>query len=96
MKMTANIDALRKLGIDIQQEADSYNGEVNKVYAAVDNLGTHWKGADNQSYVNKVNEYKEAITALGKLVNNYGIFLVDTAKNIERIQSEIAESAGRL
>ncbi len=95
-KTVANIDNLRKLGQNIQQDGGAYQTEVKKIYTTIDNLGTQWKGADNQAYINKVNEHKQVISDLGVLIDNYGRFLIETANNIQRIQDDIASSAGRL
>lgn len=96
MNISADTSALRTLGNEVLENAGEYKSEVDAIYREVDNLGASWEGADNQEYVNKVNEYKEAIEALGKAVGNYGQFLVDTAANLERVQEEIRNSAGRL
>lgn len=96
MNISADTSALRKLGNEVLANAGEYQSEVNTIYREVENLGANWQGADNQEYVNKVNEYKEAIEALGKAIGNYGQFLVDTAANIERVQEEVRNSAGRL
>ena len=92
MNISADTSALRTLGNEVLANAGEYQSEVNTIYREVENLGANWQGADNQEYVNKVNEYKEAIEAIG----NYGQFLVDTAANIERVQEEVRSSAGRL
>lgn len=96
MSMHANPEALRNLGQNILSDASSYKAEVDKIYATVDNLSTSWKGPDNQEFVNKVNEYKDVIGDLGKMINNYGQFLVDTGNNIERITNEIKSSASNI
>ena len=96
MNITADTSALRTLGNQVLENAGEYKSEVTKVYTNVDNLSSSWQGIDNQEYVNKVNEYKETIEALGKAVANYGQFLVDTATNIEKVQAEIRDAAGRI
>ena len=79
MNIQADTSSLRTLGNQVLENASEYQNEVSKVYESVDNLSASWQGADNQEYVNKVNEYKESIEALGKAIGNYGQFLVDTA-----------------
>ena len=96
MNIQADTSSLRTLGNQVLENASEYQNEVLKVYVSVDNLSASWQGADNQEYVNKVNEYKESIEALGKAIGNYGQFLVDTATNIERVQDEIRSSASRI
>lgn len=94
--ITANPEAVRTLGGNVKEQATLYKNEVNKIYAAVDELKTGWQGTDNQSYVNKVNEYRETITNLGNAIEDYGTFLTATANELQRTQDEIASAAGRL
>ena len=94
--ISANMDAIRTLGTNVQGYASEYIGEVNKIYGYVEELKNGWQGADNQSYVQKVNEYKETITNLGKVIEDYGNFLVDTANHMQSVQDEISAAAGRL
>lgn len=96
MNIAANMEAINKLGSEVQNEGSAYLTETKKIYATIDDLRTKWEGADNTAYISKINENKPTIEALGKVINNYGIFLVDTAKNMKRIQDEIAKQAGKL
>lgn len=96
MNISADTSALRTLGTQVLDNSREYQAEINKVYTNIDNLSANWQGADNQEYINKVNEYREAIEALGKAIGNYGQFLTDTATNIERVQDEIRSSASDL
>lgn len=66
------------------------------IQANIENLRNAWSGQDNQAYINKVNEYKADIEKLGKVIDSYGLFLVETARNLENIQNEIASQAGKL
>lgn len=96
MNISADTSALRVLGNQVLDNSKDYKTEVDKIYATVDNLSASWQGADNQEYINKVNEYKETIHALGQAIGNYGQFLVDTATNIERVQDDIRSSASNI
>ena len=94
--ITANPETVRSLGSNVTEQATLYKNEVNTIYNAIEELRTGWQGADNQSYVNKVNEYKETITNLGNAIEDYGTFLTATANELQRTQDEIASAAGRL
>lgn len=96
MSIHANPESLRKLGNNVLDNAREYDSEVNKIYATVENLRNSWQGSDNQEYVNKVNEYRELIEALGKAIGNYGQFMVDTANNIERVTDDIRAGASNI
>ncbi len=96
MSIHANPESLRKLGNNVLDNAREYDSEVNKIYATVENLRNSWQGSDNQEYVNKVNEYRELIEALGKAIGNYGQFMIDTANNIERVTDDIRAGAANI
>lgn len=96
MNISANPDAIRRLGGEVKSKGDEYIQEVNRIYQAVEDLKNGWQGSDNQSYVNKVNEYKEAITNLGMILEDYGNFLVNTANKLQGVQNDISQAARRL
>lgn len=96
MNIQANIENLSICGKEVQSLAQDYQNEVTKIYSNIENLRNAWSGQDNQAYINKVNEYKADIEKLGKVIDSYGLFLVETARNLENIQNEIASQAGKL
>ena len=96
MNFSADADALIKMGTSIEVDADNYDAEIKKIYAAIDNLGTVWKGDDNQAYVSRANEYRPAIGDLGKALRNQGRFLSDTGKAIKGIKQEIQNNASNM
>lgn len=96
MNIQANTENLSTRGKEVQSLARDYQNEVTKIYSNIENLRNAWSGQDNQAYINKVNEYKADIEKLGKVIDSYGLFLVETARNLENIQNEIASQAGKL
>ena len=96
MNIQTNIENLSIRGKEVQSLAQDYQNEVIKIYSNIENLRNAWSGQDNQAYINKVNEYKADIENLGKVIDRYGLFLVETARNLENIQNEIASQAGKL
>ena len=96
MNIQDNTENLSTRGKEVQSLAQDYQNEVSKIYSNIENLRNAWSGQDNQAYINKVNEYKADIENLGKVIDRYGLFLVETARNLENIQNEIASQAGKL
>lgn len=88
-----NVDELRKLGLNVQEEANTYAGDVTKIYNVVDSLGASWKGPDNLAYVDKANSYKEGVINLGKAIESYGTALTTVANESERLMRDLAEAA---
>ena len=96
MVLKASPEEIRTAGRNLVASAETYLGSVKALYETVDNLQANWKGSDNQKFANTVNGYKENITALGQVIGNYGVFLQETATNLEKLQAEIAQQASNL
>ena len=96
MNISADMQGIRSLGQNVQGKAAEYANEVTKIYNAVEELKNGWQGADNQSYVAKVNEYKEPIENIGKIIEDYGTFLIQTSETLQRLQDDISSAASRL
>ena len=94
--LQANYGELVQEAKEINQAANDYVNAVNDLYKIVDDLQSVWQGADNLNFVNTVNGYKTNITDLGKVVNNYAIFLDKTVETLSNTQQGISDAAGRL
>ena len=93
--LQANYGELDQEAKQLNQAANDYIKAVNDLYKIVD-LQSAWEGADNLNFVNTVNGYKTDITDLGKIVNNYAIFLDKSVEVISNTQQDISDAAGRL
>ena len=96
MVLKATPEEIRTAGKNLVGNAESYLGSVKSLYETVDNLQANWKGSDNQQFATTVNGYKENIMALGQVIDNYGVFLQETANSLEKLQAEIAQQASNL
>jgi len=96
MNISTDLEQLKKLGENVKSDAADYASEVRKMYMAVEELANKWKGADNQAYIQQVSSYKADIENLGKVVDNFGTFLIETAANLTRVQNEIKSAAANL
>lgn len=94
--LRANMGEITAMGNNVAQQAEAYLNNVNKIYSVVDSLAQKWEGADNQQYIQKVNEYKPDMENLGKVIDGYGQFLKSTASTLSQVQSDIASAASRL
>ena len=94
--LQANYGELVQQAKEINQSANDYISAVNDLYKIVDDLQSVWQGVDNLNFINTVNGYKKDITDLGKIVNNYAIFLDKTVETLSNTQQGISDAAGRL
>lgn len=91
-----NPERLRDLGMKIKANAEEYSKELTTIYNNVDALSSVWQGEDSQAYINKVNEYKDVLIALGKAIENHGNFLVNTSTSAESMKSELKAMANNM
>lgn len=96
MNLQANLGQMNYDAKEINDAAIEYNNAVTELYKIVDNLTTSWQGTDNVAFANKINSYKAEILTLGKVVNNYAIFLNESSGSLSDLQSDITSAAGRL
>lgn len=94
--LSANPEGIAASGKKVTMSGAAYADATKNLFAEVDSLRLNWDGADNQEFVNTVYGYKENIDALGKVIDNYGIFLQETGGSLAKLQSDIAQQAGRL
>lgn len=87
---------LATAGRTICEHARSYKDSVKNIYEVVNNLQEIWQGADNQAFANQVNSYRGNIDALGSSIDNYGVFLQETAFKLQELQANNASGASRL
>ena len=91
-----NIEGTKSLGNEMINQAESYNSEITKLYNNIEELKSGWTGEDNQSYVAQVESYRETLTSLGEIINQYGTFLIKAAASFEKTRSDIASAAKNL
>ena len=96
MRLKASPEEIRTAGKKLVSNAETYLAAVKRIYSTVDELKTHWQGADNQQFAATVYSYKENIDALGRVIGNYGVFLQETGNSLEKLQADIAQQARNL
>ena len=93
--ISADYQGMENVARNISNSASEYITNIEEVYRIISNLESNWKGVDNIAYVNKANEYKKDLEALGEAINNYGMFLSQAAQVTSRTQEDIRAGAGR-
>jgi len=93
--ISAEYGGMQTIAKNISNLANDYISNINGVYKIISDLENNWKGVDNVAYVNKANEYREDLMALGEAINNYGMFLDQAAVTTSTTQEDIAANARR-
>lgn len=94
--INANMSEMMTTGGKVIQSGDDFKAQTERLYQAVDNLEAKWQGTDNKAYITKVNEYKDDMLNLAKVIVNYGEFIRATAKTYMDVADDIASAASKL
>lgn len=96
MNLSVNMETVRALGKTVGDQAAEYNNEIANVYSVIDDVKNAWQGSDSASYTSQVEGYRASMEALGKVVEQYGQFLLNTADTYQKLQDDITANAGKL
>ncbi len=96
MDLSVNMETVKQLGLNVQEQASEYNSEIANIYSIVDDVKNNWQGADSIKYTSQVEGYKENMEALGKVIEQYGQFLLNAAQTYTQLQDDIASNASKL
>ncbi len=87
-----NFQNLRNLGGEVKKKSADYSAEIKKIYDIIDKLSANWAGEDYKALADKVLEYKSTMETLGRVIDNYGLFLNSAADKIEGVQQNLKNS----
>ncbi len=98
MAMNFNVtpEELNQASVSLEQVSRDFLSEVKSMYSTLEDLRTKWEGAGSSSYYGTIENYRNDIEALGKLIMQYSEFLNKAAVTYNDTDSTIAQSAGRL
>lgn len=96
MNLSVNMETVKQMGLNVQSEAGEYNKEIASIYAIIDDIKNNWQGADSVKYTSQVESYRGSMESLGKVIEQYGQFLLNAAKTYTQLQDDITSNAGKL
>lgn len=96
MDLSVNMETVKQMGLNVEEQSSLYNQEVASIYSEIDDLKNNWQGVDSDKYTEQVYSYKETIENLGRVIEQYGTFLLNTADTYTKLQEDITSNAGRL
>lgn len=96
MNLTVDTELLKEFGNTINGYGASYLDQVDSLYQTVNALNESWKGTDSDAYVDKIVGYKTDIENLGKAIEDYGKFLIESANGISELRSQIQTESSKL
>ena len=96
MNLSVNMETVRQLGKTVGDQAAEYNTEIANIYSVIDDVKSAWQGTDSTTYTSQVEGYRASMEALGKVIEQYGQFLLNTADTYQKLQDDIMSNAGKL
>ncbi len=91
MAMTSlNIDyeATRITGKNVQSKAGDFNTLLGEIQNLNESLKNVWKGADAQSYTQKITEQAEIMKKLQATIQEVGVYLVNVGNAYEKAMND--------
>lgn len=76
MNITIKEEEIKKLGANLCNYVDEFNGEIKKFSSLIDSINTAWSGNDATKYINTMKEkYVPQMEELQKILQQYGDYL---------------------
>lgn len=76
MDLNINYQETRNTGNQVKSQADQFGSLLGEIQSANDELKNCWKGADAQSYTQKIDEQAQVMKKLQATIDEIGVFLV--------------------
>ncbi len=96
MMIQAEYQAINDAANAMKGASEEYLYCVKELYNIVNDTKSVWEGTDNERFVDKVNDHKANIDALGKIISDYSQFLLNSSASVEGTQDEVTSAASRL
>jgi len=80
----------------IEAQSAEYENLYNQIYSEVNNLNNAWKGIDNQTYKDRIEDFKDDLASMKRVMDEFAKFLKTSAKAYKDTQGAIVQAAGKL
>lgn len=96
MELQVDFSNLKSLGEKVQKDASDYLEQITLLRQAVVELGSYWVGPDKDYFVQEVENSLPLFDFCQKVINDYGIFLVEASNNTKGLQDVVKSTSERL
>lgn len=96
MDFQIDFTSLRQLGEKVQKDASDYFEQIALLRQTVAELGNYWVGPDKDYFVQEVQNSLPRFDFCQNVINDYGVFLVDTSDNFKDLQNIVSSTSKRL
>jgi WXG100 family type VII secretion target len=80
----------------INEQANDYEQQYNKLFSEVDGMAQAWTGVDNQAFVSQIKGFMDDFQKMTALMRQYADFLKNSASTYRQTQSDIISKAKTL
>lgn len=95
-KIMVDPSRLEAVGSKIEQQTADYSKMYQQLFSEVQAMGKAWQGADNVAYTTQIEGFREDLEKMKKLLEQYSIFLKESAKIYKRTQEDVISKAKTL
>lgn len=96
MKIQVEPAQLELSATRVDDHALQYENGYKAILTKVDSLGTHWQGKDNLAFVQQIKDFQNEFMQMVNILQQYSIFLKQSAKVYRDTQDERMQQARRL
>lgn len=87
---------LEAVGSKIEEQTADYSKMYQQLFTEVQAMKKAWQGADNIAYTTQIEGFREDLEKMKKLLEQYSIFLKESAKIYKRTQEDVISKAKTL
>lgn len=95
-KIMVDPTRLETVGSKIEEQTADYSKMYQQLFTEVQAMKKAWQGADNIAYTTQIEGFREDLEKMKKLLEQYSIFLKESAKIYKRTQEDVISKAKTL
>ena len=96
MQLQVETLELNRAANDIEELINDYMSQYRALYNQVSLASSYWQGKDQAAFVEKLDQFEEQFIKMTNLLNEYVMFLRNSAKAYTSTQDAILEAVQRL
>lgn len=96
MELQIDFASLKALGEKVQKDANDFLEQITLLRQALVEIGNYWVGPDKDYFVQEVQNSLPLFDLCQRVINDYGVFLVDTSNNFKGLQNIVGNTSEKL
>ena len=88
MQIKVDYDQVHQSALNIKQKAMQYEETIQKIYGRMHQMQSIWQGADNQAFIDKLEQFRPQLERMRDIIEQYGLYLQKSAENYQALQQD--------